>query len=42
LNCIRQIVLQPQRQLIVHVDLQRDEQESAHPQYRYAIHAIAA
>ena len=35
-----QIILQLQRQLIVHVDLDGDEQELAHPQYRYAVHAL--
>ena len=42
LDRIGQIVLQAQRQLIMHVDLQRDEQELAHPQYGNAIHRLAA
>ena len=34
----RQIVLERQRQLVVHVDLDGDEQELAHPQDRNSFH----
>ena len=37
-----QIVLQLQRQLVVHVDLDGDQQELAHPQDGYAVHAVMA
>ena len=38
---VRQIVLQLERHLIVHVDLDGDEQELAHPQYWDAFHVAA-
>ena len=38
LDGVRQVVLQFQRELIVHVDLDGDEQELAHPQDWDAFH----
>ncbi len=37
-----EVVLQLQRQPVVHVDLDRDQQELAHPQDRDAIHVRPA
>jgi hypothetical protein len=34
----RQIILQLKRELVVHIDLNGDEQELAHSQDGYAIH----
>ena len=42
LDGVRQVVLQLQRELIVHVDLDGDEQELAHPQDWNAFHRAAS